>query len=115
MQVYKIDESGNYQGMGWIEENNEVDYKFTSIKPPDEFIKKVFDFEKNDWHEGATQEEIEAIKFQPTPLDPLTELGEQLSQEKLKNMQLNSQVRNLGQQLAMVKLDVMQIKGGQPL
>nr|WP_309099058.1 XkdW family protein [Fredinandcohnia onubensis] len=45
--------------------------------------------------------------------DLVKELGEQLAQEKIKNMQLNSQVSNLGQQLAMVKLDVMKIKGGQ--
>nr|WP_309101692.1 XkdW family protein [Fredinandcohnia onubensis] len=51
----------------------------------------------------------------PIEKDPdlVKELGEQLAQEKIKNMQLSTQVSNLGQQLAMVKLDVMKIKGGQ--
>lgn len=42
----------------------------------------------------------------------INNLGAELSQEKLKNMQKDAVISNLGQEVSKLKLDVMQIKGG---
>ena len=48
----------------------------------------------------------------PTFNEQLTALGEELTQEKLKNIQKDSTIAQLGQELAGVKLDLINMKGG---
>ncbi|GAA0774626.1 hypothetical protein GCM10008908_24790 [Clostridium subterminale] len=48
----------------------------------------------------------------PTIPDTIKSLGEELTQEKLKNIQKDNTISQLGQELANVKLEVIQIKGG---
>ncbi len=54
-------------------------------------------------------------EYNPIPKtieDTVKSLGEQLAQEKLKNMQKDMTISQLGQELASIKLDVISIKGG---
>lgn len=48
----------------------------------------------------------------PTIPDTIKSLGEQLTQEKLKNIQKDSTIAQLGQELAKVKLEVISMRGG---
>lgn len=48
----------------------------------------------------------------PTMYDTIKSLGEQLTQEKLKNIQKDSTIAQLGQELAKVKLEVISMRGG---
>lgn len=48
----------------------------------------------------------------PTIPDTIKSLGEELTQEKLKNIQKDSTIAQLGQELAKVKLEVINMKGG---
>jgi len=48
----------------------------------------------------------------PTFNEQLVALGEQLTQEKLKNIQKDSTISQLGEELASVKLQLIQIQGG---
>lgn len=53
--------------------------------------------------------------YTPRPLnfeEQLKSLGEQLAQEKLKNIQKDATISQLGQELAKLKLEVIQIQGG---
>lgn len=53
--------------------------------------------------------------YVPRPLnleEQINSLGEQLTQEKLKNIQKDSAISQLGQELAKVKLEVINMKGG---
>lgn len=43
---------------------------------------------------------------------PLFSLGQELAQMKISNMQKDSTIQTLGQQLALVKLEIIQLKGG---
>ena len=42
----------------------------------------------------------------------LTRLGQTFAEEKLKNMQKTTALNQMGQELAKIKLDMMQLKGG---
>lgn len=48
----------------------------------------------------------------PTMPDTIKSLGEQLTKEKLKNIQKDSTIAQLGQELAKVKLEVISMRGG---
>ena len=48
----------------------------------------------------------------PTIPDTIKSLGEQLTQEKLKNIQKDNTISQLGQELANVKLKVINMEGG---
>lgn len=48
----------------------------------------------------------------PTIPDTIKSLGEELTQEKLKNIQKDSTIAQLGQELAKLKLEVINMKGG---
>lgn len=56
------------------------------------------------------------IATQPTQEQSLQEqissLGQTVAQEKLKNMQKDSTIEQLGQELAKVKLDLIKLQGG---
>nr|WP_265575185.1 XkdW family protein [Clostridium botulinum] len=42
----------------------------------------------------------------------LQSLGQQLTQEKIKNMQKDAIINNLGKELTQIKLEILQNKGG---
>ncbi|NFO70750.1 D-alanyl-D-alanine carboxypeptidase [Clostridium botulinum] len=42
----------------------------------------------------------------------LQSLGQQLTQEKIKNMQKDALINNLGKELTQIKLEMLQNKGG---
>lgn len=56
---------------------------------------------------------LEKVGSIPTTEEQVMSLGEQLAQEKMKNIQKDLLINNLGSQLTQVKLDVISImKGG---
>lgn len=56
--------------------------------------------------------ELEKVGSIPTTEEQVMSLGEQLAQEKMKNIQKDLLINNLGSQLTQVKLDVISMKGG---
>ncbi|MFM9533632.1 MULTISPECIES: hypothetical protein [Lysinibacillus] len=48
----------------------------------------------------------------PTEKETIAALGPQLAQEKLDNMQRDIVINGLGAQLARMKIEIMQLKGG---
>lgn len=55
------------------------------------------------------KEERENQEFIPVSLDAL---GIELAQEKIKNVQKDLLINSLGQQVALLKIDILQLKGG---
>lgn len=45
--------------------------------------------------------------------DTVNQLGQELAQEKLKGIQKDIIIDSLGQQLTLMKLDIMALKGGE--
>lgn len=64
-----------------------------------------------DLFKGVVQP-VDATPQPPTFSEQLTVLGEELTQEKLKAIQKDSTISQLGQELANVKLEVIKMKGG---
>ncbi|MFL1997336.1 hypothetical protein VYF65_003100 [Lysinibacillus irui] len=60
----------------------------------------------------GTLGELEKIGSIPTTEEQVMSLGEQLAQEKMKNIQKDLLINNMGAQLAQLKLDVISMKGG---
>lgn len=56
--------------------------------------------------------ELEKVGSIPTTEEQVMSLGEQLAQEKMKNIQKDLLINNMGAQLAQLKLDVISMKGG---
>lgn len=46
------------------------------------------------------------------PEEKIDSLGQQLAQEKVKSVQKDLLINNLGQQVASLKIDLLQLKGG---
>lgn len=59
---------------------------------------------------------LEYLSQEKTEIETLYEnvksLGEQLAQEKLKNIQKDATISQLGQEIASIKLELINIKGG---
>jgi len=55
---------------------------------------------------------IQEIKEEEKNNFTLQSLGQQLTQEKIKNMQKDSIINNLGKELSKLKLEMLQNKGG---
>ncbi|MCW6086950.1 MULTISPECIES: XkdW family protein [Clostridium] len=55
---------------------------------------------------------IQEIKEEEKNNLTLQNLGQQLTQEKIKNMQKDSIINNLGKELSKLKLEMLQNKGG---
>lgn len=55
---------------------------------------------------------IQEIKEEEKNNLTLQSLGQQLTQEKIKNMQKDSIINNLGKELSKLKLEMLQNKGG---
>ncbi|GEN83641.1 hypothetical protein SLU01_19530 [Sporosarcina luteola] len=55
------------------------------------------------------KEERENQEIIPVSLDAL---GIELAQEKIKNVQKDLLINSLGQQVALLKIDILQLKGG---
>ncbi|AVP64120.1 XkdW family protein [Clostridium sporogenes] len=55
---------------------------------------------------------IQEIKEEKKNNLTLQSLGQQLTQEKIKNMQKDSIINNLGKELSKLKLEMLQNKGG---
>ena len=49
----------------------------------------------------------------PTEKEKIAELGVQLAQEKLSNIQKDMVIKGLGSQVAQMKIEIMQLKGGE--
>ncbi|WCF07087.1 XkdW family protein [Paenibacillus thiaminolyticus] len=64
------------------------------------------------WRNGLTDEEIEALN-PPSEPSQTDVLGQELTQMKIKNIQQQSVVNNLGTELAKAKLELIKLKGGQ--
>lgn len=61
------------------------------------------------------EEVVQPIDTTPQPPsfnEQLAALGEQLTQEKLKNIQKDSTIAQLGEEVASLKLDLINMKGG---
>lgn len=56
--------------------------------------------------------ELEKVGTIPTTDEQVKSLGEQLAQEKVKNIQKDILINNLGTQLTQLKLDMISMKGG---
>ena len=56
--------------------------------------------------------EFEKVGTIPTTEEQVMSLGEQLAQEKVKNIQKDILINNLGTQLTQLKLDMISMKGG---
>ena len=56
--------------------------------------------------------ELEKVGTIPTTEEQVMSLGEQLAQEKVKNIQKDILINNLGTQLTQLKLDMISMKGG---
>lgn len=56
--------------------------------------------------------ELEKVGTIPTTQEQVMSLGEQLAQEKVKNIQKDLLINNLGTQLTQLKLDMISMKGG---
>ncbi|MET4562165.1 hypothetical protein ABIA69_003351 [Lysinibacillus parviboronicapiens] len=56
--------------------------------------------------------ELEKVGSIPTTEEQVMSLGEQLAQEKVKNIQKDLLINNLGSQLTQLKLDFISMKGG---
>ena len=61
----------------------------------------------------GTLSTFEDVFGELSPEDKLGLLGAQLAQEKLSNMQKDSIINNIGAQMAIMKLEIMQLKGGE--
>ncbi|QIW79503.1 XkdW family protein [Bacillus tequilensis] len=111
----------------------------TTVKPPDGLWRPQFDKANNVWHESADQEykDIQKNKYQNefesnTVMEQLVTLRQQLADEKLARkqaekaqntlgIQLTTEVlarkeaedlnQSLGEQMAILKLDVLSLKG----
>ncbi|MFT4449096.1 XkdW family protein [Bacillus subtilis] len=112
----------------------------TTVKPPDGLWRPQFDKVDNVWYESADQEYKDNQKnkypdeLEPNPImEQLATLGQQLADEKLARkqaeqaqnalgVQLTAEVlarkeaealnQSLGEQMAVLKLDVLSLKGG---
>lgn len=60
----------------------------------------------------GTLGELENIGSIPTTEEQVSELGMQLTQEKLANIQKDAIINGLGAQVAQIKLEIMAMKGG---
>lgn len=79
------------------------------------FIGVVEDKEYTILDKDLFEEVIQPIDTTPQPPsfnEQLVALGEELTQEKLKNIQKDVAISQLGQELASVKLDLINMKGG---
>lgn len=79
------------------------------------FIGKVEDREYTILDNELFEEVVQPIDTTPQPPtfnEQLAALGEQLTQEKLKNIQKDSTIAQLGEELASVKLEFINLKGG---
>ncbi|MGE7112750.1 XkdW family protein [Lysinibacillus sp. NPDC047702] len=56
--------------------------------------------------------ELEKVGTIPTTDEQVKSLGEQLAQEKVKNIQKDILLNNFGAQLTQLKLDMISMKGG---
>ncbi|MER2089501.1 MAG: hypothetical protein ABS920_07175 [Sporosarcina sp.] len=56
--------------------------------------------------------ELENIGSEPTTEEQVAALGFQLAQEKISNIQKDAVINSLGSQVAMLKIEMMQLKGG---
>lgn len=56
--------------------------------------------------------ELEKVGTIPTTDEQVKSLGEQLAQEKVKNIQKDLLINSLGLQLTQLKLEVISMKGG---
>ncbi len=65
-------------------------------------------------HRGEDGKLIEPVQVGSTPKieDRIAEIGMQLTQEKLANMQKDAIIDSLGAQVAQMKLEIMALKGG---
>ncbi|GEM_PF-713632 len=80
-----------------------------------EFIGKVEDREYTILDNELFEEVVQPIDTTPQPPtfnEQLAALGEQLTQEKLRNIQKDSTISQLGEEVASLKLDLINMKGG---
>lgn len=82
-----------------------------AIKPPDGLYKPTFDIDKEEWSEGLTQEEIDALHVPPTPSD-VDILGAQLVERELQIMELQAQLEFVGGEIVNNDLRLLALEGG---
>lgn len=76
-----------------------------------EVEKRLYTIEDKELFEKVVQP-IDTTPQPPTFSEQLVALGEELTLEKLKNIQKDAAISQLGQELASVKLDLINMKGG---
>ncbi len=76
-----------------------------------EIEKRLYTIEDKELFEKVVQP-IDSTPQPPSFNEQLAALGEQLTQEKLKNIQKDSTISQLGEELASLKLEVINMKGG---
>lgn len=80
-----------------------------------EFVGDIEEREYNISDKDLFKEVIQPVDTTPQPPtleERVTTLGEELTQEKLKNIQKDSTISQLGEELANIKLEVINMKGG---
>lgn len=131
--MFKIESNGQVmkQEKG---ETYEIWSHFGMVKQP-MIIEETNDYIKYQWHkfnldkgeyeidtenqnpiivDGVSYELIDGIATVPKiePIDPVTLLGQQLAEEKIKNIQNTAIINQLGQELTNIKLQLLLMKGG---
>lgn len=61
---------------------------------------------------NGTYSEFEDAFGKLSPEEKVSSIGQELAIEKIKNMQKDSLINNLGQQVALLKIELLQLKGG---
>ncbi|MED4649305.1 hypothetical protein P9293_18255 [Bacillus inaquosorum] len=141
MQVFLYDENFYYLRPKILDDPaSPMPQNSTTVKPPDGLWRPQFNKDNNVWNESADQEykNNQKNKYQdvvePNPImEQLSTLGQQLADEKLARkqaeqaqnalgVQLTAEVlarkeaealsQSLGEQMAVLKLDVLSLKGG---
>ncbi|OSA85020.1 UNVERIFIED_ORG: hypothetical protein B2H98_18605, partial [Clostridium botulinum] len=88
------------------------------VKPLNNYslVKPKWNFEKEEWIEGATEEEIKEWKESNKPKSKEPTVEETLSKEvaniKIDNMKKDTIITNALQTIASLKVEIMGLKGG---
>jgi hypothetical protein len=96
MQVYKRDDNGWYLGPIWIDQGQSIPAD-CRVDGPAGFYKAKRNAEDSGWVEGATQEEIDAIKNAPQTLSPIEQ---QLAEKDLQIRELKAYTQQLNDDFA---------------
>lgn len=103
MRVYKLDSNNFYVTFTELTEENKDTLNYTAKQMTVGYVKPKFDFDLDEWVEGATQQEIDAWHEANRPpiqeVDKITILEQQITTLETENLALKSRLDNLEQTL----------------